>query len=217
MALARHLFGGSIADFVVAPGGSVTVNGITGNETLLVPGTVIQFYDAPTAGNPVTDLEDLTFTAISTVTADTNGAIPQFYGPASGIRSMWADANAGAGPRRLMIATDIGSDLATDEAAIATLQASFAGLATVATSGHYVDLDETPNLATVATSGKYSDLTGTPSLGLQYVVGSGGTWPLRNTTASDTSRPAMWIGPAPSPPAGSGYALAGDLWVATPS
>lgn len=216
MALARHKFGGSIADFVVAPGGSVTVDDITGNEVILVPGVVIQFFDAATAGNAVADLEDLTLTSIETVTADSEGAIPQFYGP-DGVRSIWADANGGSGPRRLMMATDIGSDLATDEANIATLQGTVVGLATVATSGAYADLTGAPALATVATSGAYSDLSGTPSLGVQYVVAISGTWPLRATTASDTTRPAMWIGPAPAPAAGSGYALAGDMWVATPS
>ena len=37
-------------------------------------------------------------------------------------------------------------------------------LASVATSGSYTDLSDTPMLATVATSGLYSDLSGTPSL-----------------------------------------------------
>ena len=38
-------------------------------------------------------------------------------------------------------------------------------LATVATSGDYSDLSNTPALATVATTGAYSDLSGTPTLG----------------------------------------------------
>ena len=214
--MARHLFGGGIGDYVVAPGGSVTVNGITGEQELLVPGTTVIFFDAIAAGNAITDLLDLLNTPITSVTADVNGAVPQFQGP-NLVRSMWADANGGGGPRRLMIATDIGSDLAGDEANIATLQGTVLGLAAVATSGHYSDLSGAPSLATVATSGAYSDLTGTPSLGLQAVVKLGGTWPLRVTTASDISRPAMWIGPSPAPAFGSGYSLIGDVWLDTPS
>ena len=47
-----------------------------------------------------------------------------------------------------------------------------ADLATVATSGSYADLSNTPNLATVATSGNYSDLNGTPSLATVATSGS---------------------------------------------
>ena len=45
-------------------------------------------------------------------------------------------------------------------------------LATVATSGDYTDLTNTPNLATVATSGSYSDLSNTPSLATVATSGS---------------------------------------------
>ena len=45
-------------------------------------------------------------------------------------------------------------------------------LAVVATSGSYNDLSNTPNLATVATTGAYSDLTGTPNLAAVATSGS---------------------------------------------
>ena len=45
------------------------------------------------------------------------------------------------------------------------LKADSSSLATVATSGDYSDLSNTPALASVATSGAYSDLSGTPTLG----------------------------------------------------
>ena len=45
-------------------------------------------------------------------------------------------------------------------------------LAVVATSGSYNDLSNTPNLATVATTGAYSDLTGTPNLATVATSGS---------------------------------------------
>ena len=55
------------------------------------------------------------------------------------------------------------------------------GLATVATSGSYDDLTNTPNLATVATSGSYNDLTDTPNLAT--VATSGSYNDLTNTPA----------------------------------
>lgn len=45
-------------------------------------------------------------------------------------------------------------------------------LSAVATSGAYSDLSGTPNLATVATSGAYSDLSGTPNLASVATSGS---------------------------------------------
>ena len=45
-----------------------------------------------------------------------------------------------------------------------SIYAQSANLATVATTGDYADLDNTPSLATVATTGDYSDLTNKPSI-----------------------------------------------------
>jgi hypothetical protein len=215
--VSRHLFGGTTADYVIALGDVVTVGSITGNAAVIVPGVAVSFFDAETGGTQITDLLDGLGTATSTVTSDSNGAIPVFSGPDNGSRSLWADANSGAGPRRLMVATDIGSDLSTAESDIAGLQTSVGGLATVAATGDYADLLDTPPLAAVATSGAYSDLTGTPAPGLQYVAKIGGSWPVRASTAPDTGRPAMWIGPSPAPSSGTPYALPGDLWIATPA
>lgn len=208
--MARHLFG-SIADYVVAPGDSATVGDITGFQTLLVPSTVVTFWTDATAGSQYDDLLDLTSAPITSVTTDANGAVPQFYGP-DGVYAMYADAG---GDRRVVVAVDLGADIATNITAVASLQGSVAALAPVATSGAYSDLSGLPTLAAVATSGSYTDLTGTPPPGMQVVEKVGGSWPLRSTTAPDTSRTARWIGPAPAPPAGSGYALDRDIWEAT--
>lgn len=64
------------------------------------------------------------------------------------------------------------------------LYAPTASLATVATSGDYSDLSNTPILATVATSGSYSDLSNTPSLAT--VATSGDYSDLSNTPALAT-------------------------------
>jgi hypothetical protein len=208
--VARHLFG-SIADYVVAPGDSVTVGDITGSQTLLVPGTVVTFWTDVSGGSQYTDLLDLTSAPIMSVTTDANGAIPQFYGP-DGVYTMYADAG---GDRRAIEAIDLGTDIVANASGIATLQATVSTLAPVASTGNYSDLNGVPTLATVASTGNYSDLNGTPPPGMQVVEKVGGSWPLRATTAPDTSRTARWIGPAPAPPAGSGYALDRDIWEAT--
>lgn len=208
--MARHLFG-SVADYVVAPGDSVTVGGVTGSQTLLVPSAVVTFWTDPTAGSQYTDLLDLSDTPITSVVTDSSGAIPQFKGPDS-VTVMYADAG---GDRRAVVAVDLGADITTNTTAVASLQGSVAALAPVATSGSYTDLSGLPTLAAVASSGSYTDLTGTPPPGMQVVEKVGGSWPLRSTTAPDTSRTARWIGPAPAPPAGSGYALDRDMWEAT--
>lgn len=215
--MTRHLFGGGIGDFVVAAGSSETVGDITGSHTLLVPGQVVTFWDSATGGTQITALRDMLDTDITSVTTDSNGAIPQFKGPDDGTRQLWADASGGAGPRGLMTATDIGSDLSTIEADVDTVQSALEALSPVATSGSYTDLGDTPAFAAVATSGDYSDLNDAPAPGLQVVTKIGGTWPTRASSAPDPDRPCLWRGPAPAPPFGDPYALAGDEWNAWPA
>jgi hypothetical protein len=215
--LTRHSFGGDIAAYVIAAGSAETVGSITGNHTLLVPGQIVGFYTAATGGTQITDLLDGLGTPITTVMSDSTGALPQFVGPVDGTRAMWADASGGAGPRALIIATDISADLAVAEVQIAANEAGLAALATVATSGAYADLAGAPALATVATSGAYADLAGAPAPGLQYVTKSGGVWPARASTAPDPARPCVWRGPAPAPSYGAPYALTGDTWEAWPA
>lgn len=213
--MARHLFG-SVADYVIAPGDSVTVgtgdDAITGYQTLLVPNTVVTFYTDVTGGSPYTDLLDLSGAAIMSVTTDVNGAIPQFQGP-DGVTVMYADAG---GDRRAVYAIDLGADLAVNTTAIGALQATVAGLSPLASTGDWADISNKPDFADVATSGSWTDLNDAPAPGMQYVIKVGGSWPTRVTTAPDAARPAMWVGAAPAPPYGGGYSLDNDLWVATP-
>lgn len=207
--MARRLFG-SIADYVVAPGGAVT-SPIAGNETILVPGKTLTFWNGASGGSQYTDLLDLSLTPISSVVTDASGAIPQFWGP-DGVSLLYGDAG---GSRRAMIPVDLGVNVDSNTTAIAAVQAILAGLASVATSGQYNDLSGKPALATVAITGQFSDLSGAPPAGLQAIYKLGGTWPVRASTAPDTSRPAMWIGAAPGPAFGGSYAITGDLWMAT--
>ena len=125
--MARHLFGG-IADFVVGRGENVTtVDGLAGYQTVLIPNHEVTFWDAPVGGTRVTDLVDASGTPIADGVVITNdeGALPQFYGP-DGVTLLYADAG---GTRRAILAMDVGS-------AVATAQAAQVGLA-----GH----EATPN------------------------------------------------------------------------
>ena len=67
---------------------------------------------------------------------------------------------------------DSGLTADTVQEAIDEVQGEISSLATVATTGDYSDLSNTPNLATVATSGSYSDLSNTPNLATVATSGS---------------------------------------------
>lgn len=212
--MARHTFGQSPADWTFTAG--------SGDVATLAGSVAVTFWNLPSGGTQYTDLLDTAGSpATQIVSGDGSavsvGTIPQFSGP-DGITEMWADA--GGGTRYIMVATDIGGLTALvdgNTSAIDTLSATVSGLAPVATSGAYADLSGAPVLAPVATSGHYADLSSAPPPGMQIVVKVGGSWPTRATTAPDATRLAMWIGPAPAPASGGGYALAGDLWTATPA
>jgi lysophospholipase L1-like esterase len=108
--MARHRFGG-VADYVITLG--------TDNAATLEPGTTVTCWNAATGGTQHTDLTDTdgsTPIPGGELPTDSVGAVPEFYGP-DGVRSLYLDANAGAGPRRRTLATDLGEDLTTAEAA----------------------------------------------------------------------------------------------------
>lgn len=108
--MARHRFG-STADFVITLG--------AGDAATLEPGTSVTCWNAASGGTQHTDLTDTDGTTPipgGTLTTDSTGAVPEFFGP-DGVRSLYLDANSGSGPRRRTLATDIGEDLTTAEAA----------------------------------------------------------------------------------------------------
>jgi hypothetical protein len=96
--LARHLFGGSPADYAMEK---------VGNQLLLRPTAVGTVWDAATAGTQLTDLTDPTGTPIAAVTADSDGAV-SFYGP-DGVTSCYVDF--GYGRRYALTAIDTGATL----------------------------------------------------------------------------------------------------------
>jgi hypothetical protein len=115
MAENGHLFGGTLADFLVIPGAGGVLN--------LDAGKAVWFYNAESGGTRYTEgLTDLAGATITEVTSDSTGGIPQLRGPV-GVATMWADATEGAGPRRLMVASDIGDDLLVALGRITTVEA----------------------------------------------------------------------------------------------
>ncbi|MGV9278046.1 glycosyl hydrolase family 28-related protein [Streptomyces griseosporeus] len=98
--MARHLFGGSPADYAMEK---------VGNQLLLRPAATGTVWDAATGGTQITDLTDLTGTPITQVTADSEGAVA-FYGP-DNVTSLYVDF--GYGRRYALPAVDVG-DVITD-------------------------------------------------------------------------------------------------------
>lgn len=121
MAADGHLFGGGIADYVIAAG--------SGGALVLAADAPVWFYNARIGGTRYeAGLTDFNGAVITEVTSDANGAIPQLRSPGPSVRSMWADASGGAGPRRLMIAVDLSDEVAELVAQVATLEATLGEL-----------------------------------------------------------------------------------------
>jgi lysophospholipase L1-like esterase len=127
--MARHRFGG-IADYVITLGET--------NAATLQPGTPVTCWNAASGGTQYADLVDLDGTTViagGELVADAVGALPEFLGP-DGVRSVYLDANGGAGPRRRAVAVDVGEDLTVVEAQVsghaAALNPHGTGIATLA-------------------------------------------------------------------------------------
>ena len=86
--MARHAFGNSPADYAMEK---------VGNQLLLRPAAVGTVWDALTGGTQLTDLTDLTGAPITTVTADSDGAVA-FYGP-DGATAVYVDFGYNCGRR----------------------------------------------------------------------------------------------------------------------
>ena len=79
--MARHLFGGSPADYAMEK---------VGNQLLLRPEAVGTVWTAATGGTQITDLLDLTGAPITEVTADEEDGAVSFFGP-DGVTSLYVD------------------------------------------------------------------------------------------------------------------------------
>lgn len=126
--MARYMFGGGIADYVVTAGAD--------DALLLAAGAEVTFWSAQSGGTRYTDLRDLTDAPITSVLSDEHGGIPQLRGP-DGVRTMWADAAGGSGPRRLMIAVDLPADVASLLERVAQLESTVAAQQTLLSHALY--------------------------------------------------------------------------------
>lgn len=156
--MARHQFLGDLAAWAMALGADETsVDGQSGKRVLMIPSASITFWTAQTGGTQYTDLLDSIGTPITEAVADSDGEFPPISGPDTDPETwvMWADGSGGAGPRRLVVATDFGDLLNTHAAAITDLQEQMAAVQAL--------------------------LAITPTV----VRESGGTWPLRPDIIGD--------------------------------
>jgi len=219
--VARYWFGQTLTDWAMVLGAATDDgSGVLSAPVSAVGPVTITFWNQPTGGSQYTDLLDASGTPITQVTVGDGttypiGTIPRVQGPDS-VTVMWADGGAGIRYKMVADLSDLPGQLDDLAGGVEGVESAIEALATVATTGEYDDLINKPTLAAVATSGAYSDLSGAPAPGLQIVTKVGATWPVRASTAPDTSRMAAWVGPPPAPPAGGGYALPGDLWWPTP-
>ena len=185
--MARHMFLGDIAAWALGIGGDETaLSGVAGKHALVIPGGQVTFWTARTGGTPITDLQDSLGNAITTVTADSNGALPQIHGPDTTPDTwwMWADGNSGAGPRVIVTATDMGD--------------AVNGLAdTVGDMAEQLDANSTLLNA---------------SLGVVSYDAASSSWPDRPT--GDTRRYA-WFGPSAPTVGGTGMVENFDIWFNT--
>ncbi len=100
--MARYLFGGSPADYVIS------TNEADDDQKLYYrPLATVTFWDAKVDGTRLTDLRlDFNGSNTDAITATSTGRIPQFYGP-DGITQLWADT--GDNERYAMVSTDLGA------------------------------------------------------------------------------------------------------------
>lgn len=120
--MVRHLFLGGMADWTTGLGADETsTSSQAGKRALFIPGAVLTFWSASTGGTQYTDLLDSLGTAITSVTADSTGELPEIQGPDTipDTWVMWADGNNGAGPRRKVVATDLANTVDSRISALA--------------------------------------------------------------------------------------------------
>lgn len=183
--MARHYFLGDMSAWATDLGtDEVSAGGLSGKHALFIPGASITFWTAQTGGSQITDLLDMLGTAITSVTADANGEFPQIQGPDTSPDTlvMWADGNGGAGPRRKVLATDIGDLVLSNLSSLLDL------------------IDQVTTLQDQVAN----------SLGVVVKDTATGTWPTRPAAA--TARPYMWIGDSAPPIGGSYAVAGRDIW-----
>jgi hypothetical protein len=145
--MARHFFLGDLSAWAMALGADETsVDSQSGKRVLMIPSASVTFWTAQTGGVQYTDLLDSIGTPITEATADDDGEFNPIQGPDTDPDTwyMWADGSGGAGPRQLVIATDMGDTVNALAATISDMAADAAALgAQVAASLGVVNYDTT--------------------------------------------------------------------------
>lgn len=119
--MTRHTFLADLASWVTDTGTSTTsTSGLPAVASLAIPGHEVTFWDSPSGGTRHTDLLDATGSPVTSATSASDGSLPQISGP-DGVRTMWADAAGGAGPRRICLASDLGESANTVDTTLAGL------------------------------------------------------------------------------------------------
>lgn len=113
--MARHWFLGDMAAWAMALGADETsTDGQAGKRSLVIPSGSVTFWSANPGGTQYLDLLDAIDTPITEAVADSeDGEFQPIQGPDTAPETwyMWADGSGGAGPRRLVYATDMGDAL----------------------------------------------------------------------------------------------------------
>lgn len=143
--MARHWFLGDMSAWAMALGADETsVDSQSGKRALMIPSASITFWTAQSGGTQYTSLLDAIDTPITAATADTHGEFNPIQGPDADpeIWYMWADGSGGAGPRRLVVATDLADTVVANRASLLDLIGTVADLQTLnATSLGVVEYD----------------------------------------------------------------------------
>jgi Putative Ig domain len=99
--LGRRKFGGGSSDWVGT---------FVGDAWQRAPNATVMFFTDLLGGTQYTGLLTTTGISVDTITADGFGEVGEFFGP-SGVWRMAMDANGGTGPRRWILANDMGDEL----------------------------------------------------------------------------------------------------------
>jgi hypothetical protein len=111
--MARHWFLGDMSAWAMALGADETsIDSQSGKRSLVIPDASITFWTtlAGGTGDQYGDLLDALGTPITEAVADDDGEFPPVQGPDANpdVWYMYADGAGGAGPRRIVLATDLG-------------------------------------------------------------------------------------------------------------
>lgn len=180
--MARHQFGGGLADWVYLENSS--------NIPVLQGNVPLTFWTARTGGGQLSDLSNNSsgsspITLLTTSDGDDGyriGVIPVFYGP-DGVTQMWASADNGE--RQVIVANDLGDDVA--DAILKTVVLAKGDLIVGTSSGNVARLPR-------GADGTVLTVDSAQTSGLRYATPVGGGGGGVSTTSD-----ILWVAAADAP------------------